>query len=120
MANTVLNKKDKDFKLSLDIKEVANLVGSTCIECYGVLGLTNKVATRNKLTLLKKDKYVEGVELKKEKGGFVVDVHLVCAYGVKVSEIATEVNKRICYILRRKYGELFKQVNVYVDELREL
>lgn len=111
---------NKNLKITLDVQEVAALVGETCIECYGVVGLTSGDSLRNKLVILKRDNYVDGVFVSKEKNKFYLDVHLVCAYEVKISEIVTEVNKRLTYILSKKYGELFTRVNVYVDEIREL
>ena len=70
--------------------------------------------------ILKKENYVEGVNVTKENGKFNVDVHLICAYGIKITEIVSEVSKRINYVLTKKYGQLFSKINVYVEELRDL
>ena len=49
-----------------------------------------------------------------------IDVHLVVAYGVKISEVVNEVSKRIAYEANKKYGNIFGKVNVYVDDLLNL
>lgn len=113
-------KTDKSIKISLSVKDVASLVGETCSECYGVVGLTNSKSIKEKLIILKKENYVEGVNVTKDKDKFNIDVHLVCAYGIKITEIVNEVSKRIAYVLTKKYGELFSKINVYVEELRDL
>ncbi len=113
-------KTTKSIKISLSIKEIATLVGETCSECYGVIGLTNAKSIKEKFIILKKENYVDGVNITKVQDKFNIDVHLICAYGVKVTEIVSEVSKRINYVLTKKYGQLFSKINVYVEELREL
>lgn len=109
--------KDKNINIKLDINEVAKRIGEVCLECYGVLGLSN--GNIKNLNILTKENLSEGILVKKDKDHFIIDIHLICAYGVKVTEIVNEVSKRIFYFLKKKYGELFSKVNVYVDDLRE-
>ena len=111
---------NKSIKISLSMQEIANLVGETCLECYGVVGLTNSKSIKEKFIILKKENFVEGVNITKEKDKFNIDVHLVCAYGIRITETINEVSKRIIYVLTKKYGELFSKINVYVEELRNL
>ena len=111
------NNKEKNISITLDVKDVAEKIGEVCLECYGVVGLSN--GNIKTLKILTKENLSEGVFIKKDKDQFIIDIHLICAYGVKVTEIVNEVSKRIFYILRKKYGELFSKVNVYVDDLRE-
>ena len=113
-------KADKSIKISLSIKDLATLVGETCSECYGVVGLTNSKSIKEKFILLKKENYFEGVNVTKDRDKFAIDVHLVCAYGIKVTEIVNEVSKRLNYVLTKKYGQLFSKINVFVEELRDL
>ena len=104
------NNKEKNISITLDVKEVAEKIGEVCLECYGVVGLSN--GNIKTLKILTKENLSEGVFIKKDKDQFIIDI-------VKVTEIVNEVSKRIFYILRKKYGELFSKVNVYVDDLRE-
>ena len=108
---------EKNISIKIDVREVAEKIGEICLECYGVVGLSNG-NERNLKILTKKDLF-EGVFIKKDKDHFIIDIHLICAYGVKVTEIVNEVSKRIFYVLKKRYGELFSKVNVYVDGLRE-
>ncbi|MBP5694543.1 MAG: Asp23/Gls24 family envelope stress response protein [Bacilli bacterium] len=117
-----IKKQDKSISVNVKIslEEIANLIGETCAESYGVIGLTQSRSLKEKVIILTKKNYVEGVNVTRELGKFNVDIHIVVASGVKITEIASELSKRITYVLKKKYGELFKKVNVYVEEIREI
>ncbi len=122
MKNEVTKKEKTNTKISLtiSIKDIATLVGSTCNECYGVIGLTNIDSLMTRLIILKKENYVQGVNVFRERGKFSIDIHLICATGVKLTEVVNEVSKRVSYVLKDNYGELFNKINVYVEEIREI
>lgn len=113
-------KEEKNIKLSLDTNEIALLVGNICSECYGVVGLADYRSIKKRIVLLRKNKVINGILVTNDKYGFSCEVHLICAYGVKITEIVNEVSKRVSYVLKKKYGELFNKLSVYVEELREL
>ena len=120
MEKEVNKNKKSNITVTLGVKEIATLVGETCNECYGVIGLTNGDSLKAKLSVLKKENYVQGVNVFREKKKFSIDIHLICAYGVKLTEVVNEVSKRVAYVLKEKYGELFKTINVYVEEVRDI
>ncbi len=115
-------KKIKEKKNEINLKkEIANLIGDIVKECYGVVGLTKVRSIKNQLVILKKENYVDGVLIFKNKDGkYDIDVHLIVAYGVKISEVVNEVSKRIAYEANKKYGNIFNKINVYVDDLLNL
>ncbi|MCB9499147.1 MAG: Asp23/Gls24 family envelope stress response protein [Erysipelotrichaceae bacterium] len=108
-------------KLEVDNKELASLIGNVCSETYGVVGLTRVKTIKNQLVILRKQNYVEGILIfKNSKGRYDIDVHLICAYGVKISEVVNEVSKRIAYETKKKYGPRFNKINVYIEDLLDL
>ena len=99
-------------------KELALLIGETVCYTYGVVGLTRVKSLKNQLVILKKENYVDGVLVFRNlKDKFDIDVHLIVAYGVKVSEVVNQVSKRILYEASKKYGNIFGKINVYVEDL---
>lgn len=101
-----------------DIKLVNGYIGDICCETYGVLGL---VSSKNPVDIfLKRERYSEGIGIYKIGSRFNVDIHLIVAYGVKITEVANEVNNRILYFLNKQYPNEFNKVNVYVEGLRDL
>ncbi len=101
----------------LDKKELANFIGEIVGETYGVVGLVKNNST---FSLLKKEKYFEGVELTQNGNEYNVDIHVCVLYGLKITEIVNEIYKRLSYLLKQKYGDIFKKINVFIDKITEL
>jgi uncharacterized alkaline shock family protein YloU len=53
------------------------------------------------------------------KKGYEIDVFLLCAYGVKLPEVCSEVQKKVKYDLEKTFGMKFAAVNVYVQDIKE-
>ncbi|HKL73177.1 MAG TPA: Asp23/Gls24 family envelope stress response protein [Candidatus Onthovivens sp.] len=120
VKNEVANKATPK-KPIINVKELSTMVGEICSEAYGVVGLTKVNSIRNNYVILLKKDYIEGVVITSYGlNEFVIDVHLILAYGVKITEVASEVSKRISYFLSKKYGKIFKAINVYVEGLQEI
>lgn len=106
--------------MSIDKKEIAEYIGTIVSDCYGVVGLVKATSTLEALSLLKPADLLEGVKVMESGSKYIVEVHLSIANELKVSEVINEVYKRLNYFLNRKYGDLFKKINVYVDDIRDL
>ena len=114
LNETIKKRNSKDISL----REINGFIGDICCETYGVLGL---VSSNNPVDfILKRERYSEGISIYKIGSRYNVDIHLVVAYGVKITEVASEVNNRILYFLNKEFTGLFNKVNVYVEELRDL
>ncbi|MGP1414208.1 MAG: Asp23/Gls24 family envelope stress response protein [Bacillales bacterium] len=110
--------EEKSKNQDLNLKDISGYIGDICCETYGVLGL---VSSKHPLdVILKREKYSEGIGIYKLGIRYNVDIHLIVAYGVKITEVASEVSNRILYFLNRKYPGLFNKINVYVEELHDL
>lgn len=107
------------IKVSMDA--IASVAGEAASECYGVVGLADKNSLRENINeLLKKDDYVKGIYCRKNKKGYEVDVYLVVAYGVKLTEVVSEVQKKVQYVLEKTFALKFSNVNVYVQDVKEI
>ena len=117
-----INKSKKIKETSLkDKKELANFIGEIVSQVYGVVGLTRVNTIKNQLILLKKENYVDGILILSDlKGKYEIDVHIIVAYGVKINEVINEVSKRIKYEVKKKFGDVFSKINVYVEDLLDL
>ncbi len=108
----------KKSNFSISLKDICGYIGDICCETYGVLGL---VSSKNPIdVILKREKYSEGIGVYKIGSKYNVDIHLIVAYGIKITEVASEVSNRILYFLNKKFPNLFNKVNVYIEELRDL
>ena len=114
-------KSVNSIQIKVSNKDIAEIVGEVCSSSYGVLGLTKTRTLKSQIaTILNKDNYIEGILIKKERSKYVIDVHVLVIYGVKISEVVNELSKGIAYNLSKKYGPVFIKINIYVEELRDL
>jgi uncharacterized alkaline shock family protein YloU len=108
------------IKITLDA--VAAVAGKAATECYGVVGLAPRSALRESINdLLKKDDYVKGVYCKgDQKKGYEIGLYIYVAYGVKITEVVSEVQKKVRFDLEKTFSLPFNKVNVYVQDVREM
>ena len=116
-----IDKKTPYGGIDISSEAIASVAGSAASECYGVLGLVPKSALAEAAKeLLRIEEYVKGVYVRKTKKGFEVDVYIACAYGVKLSEIASEVQKRVRYEIEKTFDVKLAAVNVFVMDIQEV
>ncbi len=102
-------------KIDISIKAVADIVGNTATKVYGVLGLINKKNFRNPLKgILSAENYSDGVAVHKLKNGYEVSLYLYVSKEVKISEVASEVQKQVSYYLNKTFGINVPVINVYI------
>lgn len=104
--------------INISIKAIGNVAGNAAAECYGVLGLADRKVSSLIDNLLIKKEYYKGVFPRKIKDGYAVDLYIVVAYGVKITEIVTEVQKKVKYVLEKTFDVKFRAVNVYVQGIK--
>lgn len=116
-----INQMTKYGNIAITEEAVASLSGEAASECYGVVGLVEPSASRAYIReLLKKEDFVKGVHTKKTKLGYEVDIFLVVAYGVKITEVIQEVQKRVSYVLKKTFGMQHVEVNVLLQQIIEV
>ena len=100
---------------------IASIAGNATRECYGVVGLASKSHLRDNIyELLQVEEFNKGIYVKKTQKGYSVDIYVICAYGVKIPEVVSEVQKRVKYVLEKSFQVKFHSVNVYVQEVKEI
>lgn len=116
-----INQKNEYGSIDISMETIASVAGRAAAECYGVIGLTKKGSFSQALSeLLRIEDYVQGVYARKSKKGYEVDLYLICANGVKLTEILSEVQKKVKYDLERTFEMKFAAVNVFVQDIREI
>ena len=98
---------------------IATLTGGAVIECYGVVGMTSQKMFKDGFNeLLKRENYSKGVIIKDKDNGIEVDLYVVIGYGVKVTEVINEIQKRVKYTLEKALELDVLSVNVYVQGIK--
>lgn len=112
-----IDKKTPYGGIDISLDAIASVAGEAASSCYGVLGIAKKNSAFYEV--LKKENFAKGIFVSKTRGGYVVDIYLYCAFGIKVSEIASEAQKKIKYELEKTFGLKFPKINVFIEDLKE-
>jgi len=100
---------------------IASIAGNAALECYGVVGLTSKSRLKDSMDdFLESEDYIKGVTVKQTKKGIEITIFIIVAFGLKITEIVSEVQKKVQYVLRKGYGFTISSVNVYVKSVKEI
>lgn len=115
----VIDKQTPFGGINISMDAIASVAGSAALECYGVVGMSSKNSIRENINdLLKKENFAKGVLAKKNRGGYEVDIYIIVAYGLKITEIVAEVQKKVKYVLEKTFDIKFKGINVYVQGIK--
>ena len=105
--------------VNISTSAIAALTASIVAECYGVVGMASKGFLKDGIAvLLKRENSQKGVVVKNTSDGIVLDIYVIMAYGVRLIQVANEVQKKVLYELERTMNLNFKEVNVYVQDVR--
>lgn len=116
-----VSKRNKKGSVYVSTSAIAAIAGNAALECYGVLGMATKTPIREGISeLLKSENYIRGVNVKKSKNGIDINMYIVVAYGVKITEVVSEVQKKVRYVLKKALDLNFCSINIYVQSMKVL
>ncbi len=102
--------------INISNEVIATIVGGAVTECYGVVGMASQKMLKDGLyELLKLENYSRGVLVTDKDTGIMIDVYIIVGYGMKISEIVFEVQKKVKYVLETSLDVEFDSINVYVQ-----
>src|SRR5437588_12856465 len=101
-------------RITIANEAVAQIVGHTAAECYGVVG----IASRGRLPkLLSRDRVTQGVEVGRGDDGVAIDLRVVVEYGLNLAEVASTPRSRVAYAVERLSGLRVAPVEVHLDDV---
>ena len=102
--------------INISNEVIATIVGGAVTECYGVVGMASQKMLKDGLyELLKLENYSRGVLVTDKDTGIMVDVYIIVGYGMKISELVFEVQKKVKYVLETSLDVEVDSINVYVQ-----
>ena len=93
---------------------IAQIVGHTAAECYGVVGMAGKGLKR----LLTRDRLTQGIEVARRDDALLLDLHVVVEYGLNLAQVAATVRSRVAYEVERLTGLRVVAVEVHIEDVR--
>lgn len=106
---------------SIGISEdvIATLAGSTAVESYGIVGMASKSQVRDGVSeLLGIENYSRGVVVELKDDQLTIDLFIIVGYGVKISEVASNIQSAVKYKLENTLGLKISAVNIHVQGVR--
>lgn len=111
--------KNELGSIDIAIDVIANIAGEAAVESYGVVGMASRHQVRDGFAeLLGKENYSRGVVVENNDGLLDVDLYIIVGYGVKVSEVANNVQTSVKYRLEKTFGLTINTVNIHVQGVR--
>ncbi|MBU5590861.1 Asp23/Gls24 family envelope stress response protein [Clostridium sp. MSJ-4] len=97
---------------------IANIVGLSTMECYGVVGMASKNAADGLWELLKVENLGKGVKINYKNDELTIELFVVLEYGTKISVIANNIIQRIRYNVESYTGLKVLCITVNVQGVR--
>jgi len=99
---------------------VADVVGLTVLECYGVVGMASKRLVHGVAKLLGRDALTKGVAVTRGAGASDVDVDLyvIMEHGLNLAEVAENARARVAYQVELLCGLQVGRVAIHIQGVR--
>jgi uncharacterized alkaline shock family protein YloU len=105
-------------KLDYSDETVANIVGISTMECYGVVGMASKNAKDGLWELIKGESLSKGVKIRSKNNELSIELYIMVEYGTKISVIANNVIQKTKYNVENYIGLKVSTITVNVQGVR--
>lgn len=99
-------------------RAIADIVGWTVLECYGVVGMASPSLRRGVASLLSRDRLHQGIQVDQGPDHLRVKLYIIVEYGLNVAEVAGNVRSQVAYNVERMIGRPITALQVYVQGVR--
>ncbi|HHX01803.1 MAG TPA: Asp23/Gls24 family envelope stress response protein [Firmicutes bacterium] len=106
---------------SINISEdvIATICGVAAMECYGLVGMASRNVQDGISDFLRKDYYERGVDVQYIDDHIVsVTLYIIVEYGVKISEVARNIQERVKYAIENTIGLDVESIDIRVQGVR--
>ena len=116
-------KIDNDLgRINISKEAFATVVGNATNECYGVIGMASKNPVKDGLAVvLGRENFAKGITIITDESDKIsIEVYVVLALGVKVSEVCLEIQKKVRYVAEQTFGDHITDINVFVQGIKDI
>ena len=104
--------------LHISNEVIAEIVGSSVIDCYGVMGMTDPQASSPSIKLLNASRARKGVTVANGEEGVIVGVYVVLQYGVNISVVTQNIRDQIKFALDSYVQVPVESIDVHVTGIK--
>ena len=109
----------EEFKGSIKISDdvIASIAGAAAVEVDGIAGMSTGI-TGEIYQFIGKKNPTKGVKIVTGENSVTVDVYVIVDYGVKINEVAGEVQQKVKSAIEEMTGLNIPAVNVHVQGIK--
>ena len=104
------------FTITDDV--IAQIVGLSVLECYGVVGMAATSLTQGVARLLSRERLGQGVAVRREREGLVIDLYIVVEYGLNLAEVAANVRSRVQYQVEKQTQMPVHSLQIHIQGVK--
>src|SRR5437764_12447579 len=97
---------------------IAQIVGFTVLECYGVVGMAATNLTQGVARLLSRERITQGVAVRRDGDAVSVDLYIVVEFGLNLAEVAATVRSRVIYNIHKLTKLDVTSVEIHVQGVK--
>lgn len=116
---TALGQSRKWGRVEVFPAAVAAIAGHAALGCYGIAGMSARGLRDGFAELLHRESVDRGVDVTEADGGLVIDVYVVIQYGIRITEVAHNLQQAVKFAVERSVSVPVVEVNVNVQGVRE-
>ena len=98
---------------------VGAIAAHAALGCYGIAGMAARGLRDGVAELLHRGNVARGVEVIEVEGGLGIEVFVIVQYGIRISEVARNLQQTVKFEVERSVNVPVVQVNVNVQGVRE-
>ena len=99
-------------------RAVADIVGWTVLECYGVVGMASPNLRQGVASLLSRDRIRQGIKVQQASDELHIKLYIIMEYGLNVAEVAGNVRSQVAYNVEKMLGRPATTLRIYVQGVR--
>ncbi|MBP2031616.1 putative alkaline shock family protein YloU [Clostridium algifaecis] len=99
-------------------ESVANIVGISTMECYGVVGMASKNAKDGLWETIRGGSLSKGVKIRSKNNELLIELYIMVEYGTKISVIANNIIQKVKYNVENYVGLKVSTITVNVQGVR--
>jgi uncharacterized alkaline shock family protein YloU len=98
---------------------VGAIAAHAAMGCYGITGMSARGLRDGVAELLRRENADKGVEVVEIEGGLGIELFVIVQYGIRISEVAHNLQETVKFEVERSVNVPVVQVNVNVQGVRE-
>jgi|WetSurMetagenome_2_1015567.scaffolds.fasta_scaffold685181_2 uncharacterized alkaline shock family protein YloU len=105
-------------RMSISDRAIADIVGWTVLECYGVVGMASPNLRQGVASLLSRDRLHQGIQVEQTAENLRIKLYIIVEYGLNVAEVAGNVRSQVAYNVGKMTGRPVTGLHIYVQGVR--